>query len=341
MPKNANRSHCPDENVIKALLKLSGLDEEEAELELRYEFKDTRTPDRVLKCKEPVAPGTLETVAIFFTKKLAPLKLEAEHLVSPTPALRKIVNAVLNPTPVNAIPAFTLYDSQDRALEKLKAHFPPEKHTLEENTVHLVTFTLDTLLDEVMDVFQKEYKAKQVHLYLGTAGTAEAIKSKRQKELIQDLMIAIDRKLSNDTSRRGDAWKQLVNNTPDQRLPVRTERVSEFRFSAPPTFQGYYIPGVVVCVGWFGWFPTFDTCSSDTRVPSILSRYASKSIDLGNCEDDKFTLNGWQMPHVQAFNVPGADAAYKILEENFKLFIEAHKLDVELRTEEAAKKTSQ
>lgn len=84
-------------------------------------------------------------------------------------------------------------------------------------------------------------------------------------------------------------------------------RVTLTQFSSPPTFRGFHVAGVAVCVGWYFWFPLCQGLDGgDPRVRSVLDDLAGHGIVPPKI-DDPYTLDGHDMPHLLAFR-PSDDA---------------------------------
>jgi hypothetical protein len=256
-------------------------------------------------------PDLLAALAAYFTARLAgvgrKLTVTATDFADPSAEVRRLLDehgTVQNQTRPLA-PVRTVYDSQYAALDALGTHLLTAKVKLAQKRVSLATFTLHTLTRPYLDNFVNgKWKAESVALYLGTGDTANQLKSARQAELIEDMQKELDRDFADAQT---------------------AKRLTVLRHSAAPTFQGYLIPEVAVCVGLLVWFPTFFETELTERTGELLNRMAEANVSRPRGKADSFTLNGHYMPHVQVFWDPKSDnEEFQILERTFRLFIDTH-----------------
>lgn|GEM_PF-6241275 len=310
----------PNREALDALRELCGLTEDAAIAALVDLIPHKNTRVALVRCASDVSPKTLKSAADFFNN-LLPLKLTAADLVDPPPLLQAVVRGArargAAPGAARAPAALAVHKSQNAALAALCDHPDLDRAALNGATVRVVAFTLDKLIEQVQAVFLTELEIGHVELYLGCASVARDLRSARQQELIHELTGKIDKELAkhNEGPPRGAGAP---------REPVRGDKINEYRYRCAPTFQGWLIPNVVVCVAQLGWFPAFLGRAGDDDVRRLKKRYEKKHIHTDN-PPDEHALNGWMMPHTQAFYVPGADNTdFLALQEQFQLFTDAH-----------------
>lgn len=310
----------PSKSVVDALLWLTGTTPDGVATELRRSKNlDPRTIRKALACSAPVTEATLEAVAEHFNGLLT---LTGEDLCAPSPALQRLVDRfeearragsapVTGAPPGAATRACAVHESQYRAFTALDQHLHERRIRLADRTVTLASFTLHTLLRPYLDNFVNgAWKAREVVLYAGTAETATRSGSDRQRELIDNQRD----ELETDFARA-----------------LRSRKLRVVRHTAPPTFQGYLIPGVAVCVGLFAWFPTFFGLGEENRFGDLLDRMDAARVSRPEeHKGDVLTLNGHYMPHFQVFwEENGENADFRVLQEVFELYTDTHREHVE------------
>lgn len=305
----------PNAEIVSALFELCGVEQDARVDALAGYIPHQKTRAAVAACAGEISSKTLENVAKFFNEHW-PLKLTAAELVDPPELLLAVVRGLLDRAPA---PAVAVHKTQNDALAALCASPNLQRGALGKATVRVVAFTLDKLIEQVQDTFLTRLEIGAVDLYLGSASVAHDLQSTRQAELIHQLEKRIDDEL---TKHNDSKPSSTAPGAP--RAPVRGSNINEYRYRCAPTFQGWLIPNVVVCVAPLGWFPTFHGIDNDPQADEIKERYKKKHI---HPNPDEHALNGWMMPHTQAFHVPGADNThFCALQEQFLLFTDAHRV---------------
>lgn len=311
----------PNKSVMDVLLWLTGKNAAEFADELsRSKGIDSRTIEKALGCKGPVKDEKLKAVAEHFSAKLTgaaehfgvPPALTADDLCKPPPALQRLADRFAEarraaPCPRGAAPghgarACAVHESQQSAFKALEQHLRERNISLTDRTVTITAFTAHKLGDAV-EQFIRVKPARAVVLYLGTERTTDQLKSDRQRELMST---------------------QLATLEGEYPGVLKSERLQVVRYGAPPTFQGYLIPGVAVCVGPYAWFPppSRELEGKSSALRSWMNEGSASQKD----RNDPFHLNGHLMPHFQVFwEEHGENAEFRVLQEAFELYTDTHR----------------
>ncbi|MBM3979305.1 MAG: hypothetical protein FJ304_03290 [Planctomycetes bacterium] len=257
------------------------------------------------KCPKHSAPATYDKVAAYLLKCLlasgVQTELKGEMLRTSFPAaslprpLRQLLGLVdaHAPAPMAGCRA---YPTRDCAEDALFRHLDQSGRTLAGADVSVIAFSPHKFIEFVSRAVHQN--AARVRLCVGSPALALKLQSRRQAHLI-------DRELGSEID---TDWGDRLR---DARLEV-------VRYNVPPPFHGYHVKGVAVCVGFYGWFPTFREHANDDEVTKLKADFKAAKLSLPEI-DDPITLNGHLMPHVQA--VPGPD--YDTIAEKFDLQVRA------------------
>ncbi len=279
--------------VIDGLLRLCRLtlDSAEEEIQTGTWAVHRNTAQKVFKKRDKMPDNkTLDKVAEYFNTKLPGLGLKGEHLRRPPEVLRAVL---AQPT------APTVYGSQEEALDALKKR-AKDGLVLKGHTVYVVSFTLHTLLPSVR--WFCDQGAASVRLFAGLEETALQLNSRRQAGLMVEQRNHVKQDFAHDP-------------------------VDEVRSPMPPTFQGYFVPDVVVCVSPFVWYPTFNAWKGSPKLEDMHTQMRETGVTPPMLPEDDYTLNGYQQCHFQVFHASGGDnTQFDRMAKKFKLYLDAHEL---------------
>lgn len=306
-------------DVIDALLWLCHLSAEQAERELIAKKVAKRTAKNLFAHSGTPISDTLKTVAELFNEASGKmLQLSGADLRHPPVMLRQLVerHKAAMRTRADLDAACAVFLSQDEAIDALKERVK-KGLSLENCTVYVVSFTLHTLLPAVR--WLCDQGVAKVRLFAGLESTALMLKSKRQV----GLMMEQERHIQADFE--PERAKGIL--PPVLRLPTA------------PTFHGYFVPDVVVCVSPFVWYPTFNAWKGSPKLEDMRTQMRVAGVTPPMLPEDDYTLNGYQQCHFQAFHEPNGDnAQFDKMAKKFKLYLDAHELQQRLDDEGKADK---
>ena len=306
-------------DVIEALLWLCHLSAEQAERELIAKKVAKRTAKNLFAHIGTPISDTLKTVAKLFNEASGKmLQLSGPDLRHPPVMLRQLVerHKAAMRTRADLDAACAVYQSQGEAIDALNERVK-KGLSLKDSTVYVVSFTLHTLLPAVR--WFCDQGAAKVQLFAGVDETASALKSKRQTSLMREQAEHIYADFETDRA------KGVL--PPELRIPTA------------PTFHGYFVPGVVVCVSPFVWYPTFNAWKGSPKLEDMRTQMREAGVTPPMLPEDDYTLNGYQQCHFQAFHEANGDnTQFDKMAKKFKLFLDAHELHQRLDNEDKADK---
>ena len=167
----------------------------------------------------------------------------------------------------------------------------------EYETATVVDYSTHYALDLLRDLVKK-VKVKTIRVILGSPAEAVRLETQRQAYLIDHMI-------------RDELGTDYTN-------------VELVRHNLPPSFTGFCVDDVVVCMCPYIWFPTFNDCDNQREETRKLIRELSQDITFPANSTDRLTVNGHGMPHVVAFNsLPGTYSPYLELWRKFDLHVRA------------------